>query len=119
MSTPTYQLLHKMLLFLHIAFDGYYFGMLIPLNIIVGGNAKLFNAVLFLLLALAQLPYNLRCPLTVWRSRVRRKLDPTSPEEESALASLVHRLGYGKPTLRQINIFAVAFGGLVTASFFI
>ena len=118
MSRPTYQLLHKTLVFLHIAFDSYYFFILIPLNVFIGGTAKYLNAVFFFLLALAQLPYKFRCPLTVWRSRINKVLDPSSPEEESAIATLVHRIGFNKPTLKQVNIFAVIFGVFVTASFF-
>ena len=119
MSRPTYQLLHKILVLLHIAIDSYYFFILIPLNVFIGGTAKSANAVFFFLLALAQLPYKLRCPLTVWRSWVKQKIDPKNPEEESAIATLVYRMGFNKPTLKQVNIFAVIFGVFVTASFFV
>jgi len=113
-----YILLNKVLVFLHIVFDGYFF-ILIPLNLLADSSLKLFNSFFFAAVALAQLPYRFRCPMTVLRNKIKQKINPDFKPIDSFIAEMLNRLGFKKISLRHSNILMISFGILVFISFFI
>lgn len=107
----------QILIFLDVIFGSYYFLFLIPLNIVGDAQIRLFNLIVFIVITLAQLPYKLKCPLTVWRNKLIQKVHPQHPINESAVSAIFHSAGFKKLSLAQINILAFVFGIVTVISF--
>ncbi len=100
-----------------IAIDSYYIFFLIPLNFYGGETIRLLNVPIFASIIGGEIYYGMRCPLTVWRNRLRKLWHPRFEHEESALATVIHWIGFKKPRLRQVQVAGVVFAALTMVSF--
>ena len=113
-----YEFLDRLLISLHVIFDGWFFLFIIPTNILGGAKFKLFNAALALIIAGANLIYQLHCPLTVWHNRVKKKLDPNVKTNTTTIGWLINKSGLGSPSLRAVNVGVTVFLVVMIATFF-
>ncbi len=112
-----YKLLTQLIGLLQIVADSYYIGFMIPVNLYGSPTMRVFNGALFLLIISGELSYRMRCPLTVWRNRLRKIWHPRFEHEDSAAATVIHKLGFKKPQLWQIQILGTILAILTTFSF--
>jgi len=113
-----YKALSKFLGTFQILVDSYYIFFMIPLNVYGGTVVHTINGLIFPCIIGSELYYRMRCPLTVWRNRLRKIWHPRFEHEDSALATTIHKLGFRKPHLWQVQIAGIIFAILTTASFF-
>lgn len=114
-----YKLSSRFLGAFQVVIDSYYIFFLAPLNIWGDATLKTANVVIFATIISSEVLYRLRCPLTVWRNHLRRLWHPRFEHEDSAIATIMHKLGFHKPSLRQMQILGITFAIFVTTSFLI
>ncbi|PIT93051.1 MAG: hypothetical protein COU06_01960 [Candidatus Harrisonbacteria bacterium CG10_big_fil_rev_8_21_14_0_10_38_8] len=115
-----YEILDRLLLILHLIFDSYFFLFIIPTNIFGPQNIKFFNLFIALLIAVANLVYRFRCPINVWRNKIKMKLSPHKPTHETVIGDFVCKIGLTeKPlSLTTANLVVTIFSIFLALSFF-
>jgi len=113
--------LRTTLFWLHVFFDVYFFIFIVPTNIFWAEYFWGFNLWFAILVIVTNIPFGMRCPLTVGQNKVRQCLDPSYKPTHSALADFFQHLGItkNKLTLGWINSLVSVYVFFMVLSFIV
>lgn len=121
LSQKTIEVIDVCLLISHVIISLYFFILIIPTNLLFPGLFWEFNLIFALGVAASNIPFGLRCPLTIWHNKVRARLDKNYQPTHSSIADSFVWLGItqNKISLFWVNTLVGIYLIGMTASFFI